>query len=181
MRHFLPTGQSLEIRPAQLSDAPACLRYFLQLTQETDFLLYTHAEASAYDLQAEEDYIRSYLPPSNSLLLVAVVDNAVIGALALDQGHFRKQQHIVTLGIGILHTYWNMGIGRRMMTAAERWVEEHPVISMIRFEVLATNERAIQLYRNFNYTEHGRIPQGIRQPDGSWADLLIMSKRIKSM
>lgn len=179
MRHFLSTGQQLEIRSPQVSDAQACLAYFQQLTQETDFLLYTRAEAAEYDLKAEEDYIRNYLHQSNHLFLIALVDNIVIGALVLDQSRFRKQQHTATLGIGILHQYWNLGIGRRLMTFAERWVEEHPVIGMIRFEVLATNERAIQLYRNFNYTEHGRIPQGVRQPDGSWADLLVMSKRIK--
>lgn len=179
MRHFLPTGQSLEIRPAQLHDAQACLDFFRQLTQETDFLLYTHVEALAFDIEAEEAYIRNYLSSSNSLFLVAMVDGAVAGALSLDPNRFRKQQHMVTLGLGVLHKYWNMGIGRRLMTSAERWVEEHPFIRMIRFEVLATNEKAIQLYRKFNYTEHGRIPQGIRQPDGSWMDLLIMSKSLK--
>jgi ribosomal protein S18 acetylase RimI-like enzyme len=58
-------------------------------------------------------------------------------------------------------------------------VEEHPHITTIHFEVLATNERAIQLYRNFNFIEHGRIPQGLRQPDGNRVDLVVMSKQIK--
>lgn len=181
MRHFLPNGKQLLIRPPQLRDAQGCLDCFLQLTQETDFLLYTHAEAKAFDLPAEEAFIASYVNHPNHLFLVADVEGEIAGSLTLNQNRFVKQQHMALLGIAVLHKYWNMGIGRRLLTAAIRWVEDHPVIAVIHFEVLSTNERAIQLYRNFNFTEHGRIPQGIRQPDGSWADLVVMSKRIKPL
>lgn len=181
MRHFLPNGKQLEIRPAEINDAKGCLECFLQLTQETDFLLYTRAEAEIYDVAAETVFIASHLDHPGHLFLVADVEGEIVGSLTLQQHKFRKQHHIAMLGIAVLHKYWNMGIGRRLLTAAIRWVEEHPVIAVIYFEVLSTNERAIQLYRNFNFTEHGRIPQGIRQPDGSWVDLVVMSKRFKPL
>lgn len=181
MRHFLPNGKQLVIRPPEVRDAQGCLDCFLQLTQETDFLLYTHEEAKAFDLHAEEAFIASYVNHPNHLFLVADVDGEIVGTLTLNQYKFSKQQHTALLGIAVLHKYWNMGIGRRLLTAAIRWVEEHPSIAVIHFEVLANNERAIQLYRNFNFSEHGRIPQAIRQPDGSWVDLVVMSKRIKPL
>jgi RimJ/RimL family protein N-acetyltransferase len=179
MQHFLPNGKKLTIRVPEVSDAQACLDCFLQLTQETDFLLYTHEEAKRFDLAAEEAFIRSYRDHPDNLFLIAEVDGAVVGTLSLNQARFLKQKHMALLGVAVLHKYWNMGIGRRLLTAAIRWVEEHPHITTIHFEVLATNERAIQLYRNFNFIEHGRIPQGLRQPDGNLVDLVVMSKQIK--
>ena len=179
MQHFLPNGKKLLIRVPEVSDAQACLDCFLQLTQETDFLLYTHEEAKRFDLAAEEAFIRSYRDHPDNLFLIAEVDGAVVGTLSLNQARFLKQKHMALLGVAVLHKYWNMGIGRRLLTAAIRWVEEHAHITTIHFEVLATNERAIQLYRNFNFIEHGRIPQGLRQPDGNWVDLVVMSKQIK--
>ncbi|WP_074240983.1 GNAT family N-acetyltransferase [Chitinophaga niabensis] len=179
MQHFLPNGKKLVIRAPEVSDAQACLDCFLQLTQETDFLLYTHEEAKRFDLAAEEAFIRSYKDHPDNLFLIAEADGVVVGTLSLNQARFQKQKHMALLGIAVLHKYWNMGIGRRLLTAAIRWVEEHPHITTIHFEVLATNERAIQLYRNFNFIEHGRIPQGLQQTNGSWVDLVVMSKRIK--
>ncbi|MRG47726.1 GNAT family N-acetyltransferase [Chitinophaga sp. SYP-B3965] len=179
MQHFLPNGKKLVIRRPEVSDAQACLDCFLQLTQETDFLLYTHEEAKKFDLAAEEAFIRSYLHHPDNLFLIAEADGEVVGTLSLNQARFQKQKHMALMGVAVLHRYWNMGIGRRLLTAAIRWVEEHPHITTIHFEVLATNERAIQLYRNFNFIEHGRIPQGLRQTNGDWIDLVVMSKRIK--
>ena len=179
MRHFLPNGKQLIIRPPQVMDAQACLTTFQTVTRETDFLLYTHEESLQYNLAKEEAFIRAYIDNPNNLFLVADVEGEIAGMVSLNQGRTRKQHHMALLGIAVLHKYWNMGIGRRLLTSAIRWAEGHPRIAVIHFEVLANNERAIQLYRNFNFTEHGRIPGGIIQPDGSLVDLVVMSKRIK--
>ncbi|MGX5818533.1 N-acetyltransferase family protein [Chitinophaga lutea] len=179
MRHYLPNGQQLVIRRPSVTDASACLQCFHQLTRETDFLLYTHTEAKAFDLQKEEAFIQAYQHHPDNLFLIADVEGTVAGTVSLNQDRFAKQHHRALLGIGVLHRYWNMGIGRRLLTAAIRWAEEHPVISIIYFEAMVTNERAIQLYRNFNFSEHGRIPNAIRQPDGTMVDLVAMSKQIK--
>lgn len=181
MRQFLPNGQRLDIRSPSTADAAACLACFRQVTGETDFLLYTHEEALAFDIPAEEDFIRSYIEHPDHLYLIADVEGEVAGSLTLNSSKFRKQRHMALLGMAVQHKFWNMGIGRRLMTAAIRWVEQHPEIAVIHFEVLANNERAIQLYRNFNFTENGRMPNAIRQPDGSLADLVSMSRQFKPL
>lgn len=179
MQHFLPNGQQLVIRRPVVADAAAVLKCFHQLTEETDFLLFTPGEARTIDLEKEEQFIASYLHNPDNLYLVADVEGEITGTLSLNQGTFTKQHHRALLGIAVLHRYWNMGIGRRLLTAAIRWAEAHPKIAVIHFEALATNERAIQLYRNFNFVEHGRIPNGIQQPNGQLVDLVAMSKQIK--
>lgn len=179
MRHFLPNGQELLIRPANTEDALALLANFQQITRETDFLLSTPSEAQAIDLRAEQRFIQSFGDNSQHLLLVAETGGQIVGTVSVRQGGFRKQHHVGEMGIAVQHAYRNLGIGRRLMTAMMRWAEAHPSITTIYFNVMANNEKAIQLYRNFDFMECGRLPGGIRQPDGSYADLIMMYKKVK--
>jgi len=179
MQQFLPNGQELVIRPAVLEDAPALLDNLRLMTQETNFLLFSPLEAMAIDLASEGAFIQSYLDRPNHLLLVALADGKIIGSVTVNQGHFAKQAHMGEFGIGIQHAYWNMGIGRRLITATLRWAVKHPQLEILHFSAFANNERAIQLYRNFDFQEHGRIPQGIKHKDGSYVDLVVMSRRVK--
>src|SRR3989442_1211837 len=153
MQHFLPNGQELLIRPARLEDAPAMLAYFCQVTEETDFLMYTAAEARAMDVRSEQGFIQSFRDNNKHLLLLAEVSGTIVGTASVRQASFHKQLHMGEFGIAILHAYWNLGIGRRLMTAMLRWATQHAEISIIHFSVLATNEKAIQLYRNFDFVE----------------------------
>ncbi|WP_343671417.1 GNAT family N-acetyltransferase [Chitinophaga sp.] len=181
MQHFLPNGQILELRQAVPDDAPVLLSYFRQLISETDFLLYTRQEAAAWTVEEERDFILSFSKEANDLLLIAFAGNQLIGTLSIRQNTFWKEAHLGNLGIGVLHSYWNMGIARRMMTAGTRWAEQHPELEIIQLSVVANNERAIQLYRNFGFMEYGRMPKGTRQPDGSYVDNILMSKRVKPL
>jgi len=179
MQHYLPNGQELVIRPATVEDAPALLASFRQTTQETDFLLYTAVEAQAMTLESERAFIRSFGDNSRHLLLLAVAAGEIVGSVTVRQASFYKQRHLGEFGIVVKHAYWNMGIGRRLMTAVMRWAALHPEITILHFSVMATNERAIQLYRNFGFMEHGRQPKGIYQPDGTYADLILMTRYVK--
>lgn len=156
------------------------LECFRQLTMETDFLLYSQAEAMRFSIRDEEDFIRQYLLQPRHLLLLAEVEGQITGSIAINQSRFEKQSHLGELGIAILRSHWNLGIGRRLMTAAIRWAIEHPSMEIIHFGVLANNEKAIQLYRNFGFLECGRLPQAAKTIDGSYVDLITMAKRIKN-
>ncbi|HEY8916016.1 MAG TPA: GNAT family protein [Chitinophaga sp.] len=179
MHHFLPNGQELLIRPAKPEDAPALLDCYRQTTKETDFLLNTPAEAQAMTLASERSFIQFFGDNSRHLLLLAEVGGQIVGSVTVKQSSFHKQRHLGEFGIAVQHAYWNLGIGRRLMTAMMRWAVQHPEITIIHFNVLANNEKAIQLYRNFDFTEYGRQPQAIWQPDGTFVDLIMMCKTVK--
>jgi RimJ/RimL family protein N-acetyltransferase len=180
MQHFLPNGQSLEIRKATQEDAGAILSYFRQLTKETEFLLFTLQESADLSLDSERDYIYGFKDDKKDLLLIAVTARQLVGSITIKQPGLWKQAHLGQLGIGVLHDYWNMGIGRRLVTAGIRWAEQHKDIEIIHLSVFSNNERAIQLYRNFGFEEYGRMPQGVRHQDGTYRDTILMSKRIKN-
>lgn len=178
MQHFLPNGQVLIIRPAAPEDAPELLNYFRQAVSETDFLLITVPEAERLTVADEMLYIRSLANSLKHLHLLAISGGKIVGAITIKQADMQKEAHIGQLGIAILHQYWTMGIGRRLITAALRWAEQHNELEIIQLSVFSNNERAIQLYRNFGFLEYGRLLQGFRQPDGTYGDTILMSKRI---
>jgi RimJ/RimL family protein N-acetyltransferase len=180
MQHFLPNGQVLLVRAALLEDAPALLALFRQLTTETDFLLMTRQEAADLTVADEQAFISSLSNQSRHLHLLAVVENRLTGSITVKQSDLKKEAHLGQLGIAILHEYWNMGIGRRLMTTAMRWAEQHAELEFLHLSVLANNERAIQLYRNFGFLEYGRLQQGYKQTDGTYGDTILMSKRTRN-
>ena len=180
MQHFLPNGQVLLVRPATLEDAPALLALYQQLTTETGFLLMTPQESAAITVADEEAFLRSFCNRPQHLMLLAETEGRLVGSISVKQSGFKKEKHLGQLGIAVLHECWNMGIGRRLMTAAIRWAEQHEELEIIHFNVFANNERAIQLYRNFGFMEYGRLPQAFKQSDGTYGDSIFMSKRIKN-
>ncbi|PSL49795.1 RimJ/RimL family protein N-acetyltransferase [Chitinophaga niastensis] len=179
MKHFLPNGDELIIRSPEPTDAAGLLASFQRLTRETDYLLFTYGESLDLEVESEEDYIQSYLDHPNQLLLVAVVQGKIIGSVNLNQSGHHKKSHTGEMGIAIESAWNNMGIGRRLMTAMLRWAEHHPDLQIIYLNVFSTNEKAMQLYRNFGFMECGRLPQGIIQRNGTYTDLVTMYKRVK--
>lgn len=175
MLYFLPNGKELELRPAAQGDEPALLAFFKQLSSETEFM-------SLYPEETDDfvpDFFATYLHQPQHLLLLGLIDNHLIGAVSIKQQSFYKNAHIGVLAIGILHSCWNLGIGRRMMTTATRWAGIHKQLEMIELSVSANNEKAIQLYRNFGFLEYGRMPNAIRLKDGEYVDTVCMFNRIK--
>lgn len=181
MKHFLPNGDELIIRPPVLQDAAGLLASFQRLTRETDYLLFTHRESLELDIHSEQDYIQSYLDNPHQLLLLAIVKGNIVGSVNVNHSGLHKKAHSVEMGIAVESQWNNMGIGRRLMTAMLRWAEERPDLYLLSLQVFATNEKAMQLYRNFGFMECGRLPRGIQQKNGAYVDLVTMYLQIKPL
>ncbi|MBC9931159.1 GNAT family N-acetyltransferase [Chitinophaga qingshengii] len=179
MRHFLPNGEELIIRPPVITDAIGLLRNFQRMTQETDYLLFTPGEALEMTERSEEDYIRTYLDNPNQLMLVAIVNDTLVGSVTVNHSGYQKKAHIAEMGIAVERAWGSLGIGRRLMTAMLRWAEQHEKIQLIHLQVFGNNDKAMHLYRNFGFLECGRLPNGIQQKDGQYIDLVTMYRRVK--
>lgn len=179
MKHFLPTGDELIIRRPEHNDAAGLLASFQRLTRETDYLLFTRSESMELDVASEEDYIQSYLDNPNQLLLVAVVQGRIIGSINVNHSGLYKKAHTAEIGIAVEKQWNNMGIGRRLLTAMLRWAESRDNLRMVYLHVFSTNEKAMQLYRNFGFMECGRLPNAILQKDGNYVDLVTMYLELK--
>ena len=179
MKHFLPNGDELIIRPPEPEDAAGLLASFQRLTRETDYLLFTPAESLELDVASETDYIHTYLDNPSQMLLLAIVKGHIIGSVNVSHSGLHKKAHTAEVGIAVESKWNNMGIGRRLLTAMVRWAEEQPELYLVYLYVFSTNEKAMQLYRNFGFMECGRLPQGIMQRDGVYVDLVTMYRQIQ--
>jgi RimJ/RimL family protein N-acetyltransferase len=180
-QHFLPNGEELTIRQGQEQDAAALLVMFRQAVRETDFLLTSPEEVNSMTVTQEREFIRSFIRNPNSLLLLSFIRTGTVGILSVAQPRPGKQAHVGELGITILKPYWNLGIGRRMMQTMLNWAQQHPVIRVIQLGVFAGNVKAIKLYSLFGFREKGRLERMIRQPDGTYQDLIYMTRWVKEL
>ena len=176
MHYFLANGQELIIREPEPSDAAALLNYFQQAVQDSDFLMTTPDEARQHTLRTEQDFIRSFRAHPYNLYLVAVVQQQIVATLSVTRGNRSKIEHTAEFGIAVIRPYWNMGIGRRLMTQMFRWLSSHPQIKLLYCKVMANNERAIHLYQSFGFVEQGRLSRFLRQPSGEYVDLIYFTK-----
>ncbi len=179
MRHFLPNGAELIIRPPVVEDALGLLRNFQRMTQETEFLLFTPGEALELNEKSEEDFIKTYLKNPDQLMLVAIVNDTLVGSITVNHSGYYKRGHTAEMGIAVERAWSGLGIGRRLMTAMLRWAEQHAKIQLIYLQVFGSNDKAMHLYRNFGFLECGRLPYGIQQKEGQYADLVTMYRRVK--
>jgi RimJ/RimL family protein N-acetyltransferase len=174
MQFILANGEGLSIRPPDLEDAAALLHTFQRLVSETDFLLTTPGEARHHSVKSELDFIRSFRNNPNNLFLLALVNHQIIGTLSVTQGNWKKLAHTGEFGIAVVREYWNMGIGRRLLTHMFRWAMDNQHIKMLYCKVMANNEKALHLYKSFGFAEQGRLEKFFLQPDGKLIDLLYM-------
>ncbi|NJP04220.1 MAG: GNAT family N-acetyltransferase [Chloroflexaceae bacterium] len=88
-------------------------------------------------------------------LLVACIENEVVGSSGLHLQTQPRRRHVASLGMGVRDDYQGRGVGSALMDAmvdlADNW------LNLIRLElcVWVDNERAIGLYQKFGFVIEG--------------------------
>jgi RimJ/RimL family protein N-acetyltransferase len=82
-------------------------------------------------------------------------------------------RHAGVLGIGLVPGFRERGLGARLALAAIDAARRNG-IERIELEVLASNERAIALYRQLGFVDEG-VKRGARKLDGRYEDKLFMA------
>lgn len=167
----------MQIRSADKSDAEAILAHCRKAFGETDFLM---TEADEFNLTIEEEVAGlEQSIRTGDLILLAEVDNEVIGMLNFRRSKSKKVNHLGYFGITIQKKHCNQGLGSKMMEQFLKWAQEEPGLEKVCLEVFSYNQRAIHLYKRFGFQEEGRKIKHIKRSDGSYADELMMSKFVK--
>ena len=150
--------KNIQIRRAELSDAPKLLEFFKKVGSETDFLMMDE-NGVGMTAQEEETHLKQYDNPAYGLYLVAVNEHGdIVGQSAITQEYptRKKAEHIYGFGIAVLKEYWGMGIATKMM---EQLINHAKQIGVGRLDlfVITTNERAINLYKKFGFQIEGAL------------------------
>ena len=146
----LKDGRNCLLRNGVTSDGKAVLDVFNRTHEETDYLL-TYSDE----------------------------DDVVAGTAGIDALGMRdKIKHRAVFGIAITKEFWGLGIGKYLMEACIECAREAGYLQL-ELEVVAENERAVEMYRRAGFIEYGRNPKGFRLRTGEYQELIDMRLELK--
>ena len=99
-----------------------------------------------------------------NLLLVAVADKTVVGALSgiqMDGGKRTETSHILNIGLHIVTAYRGFGIGSQMLGFAVDWAKKHR-FKKLEANIFTTNKRSLHIFERAGFVEEGTRQKRIR-------------------
>lgn len=168
----LPTNDLLCIRPAQNSDLSVLAQNIQSVCDEkiflmTDEFIITEEWRKILDNAVDEHNRR--------LLSVAAINGKVVGHLRLfPEWNGPKSRHVGQIGIVIIKNFREKGIGKELLQYAIYWAK-FVGLKKLTASIFSSNERALNLFQNFNFTQEGRKVQQFFV-DGRYIDEILYAR-----
>ncbi len=171
--YILKDGERLIIRTAEVSDAKSLIEQVKIVDKETKFLA---REPDEFDLtiEQESEFIRNSMDDENSHFLIGEIDGRIVATCSVGPVMNKKRfLHRATMGIAVRKEYWNKGIGKKMVHESIKWCRKKG-FEQLELEVATQNERAISMYKSFDFEIYGTKKHAFKYSDGTYADEYFM-------
>jgi RimJ/RimL family protein N-acetyltransferase len=178
--YTLRTGESIIVRSAQLEDVQALIEQTRAVMAEGIFMV-TASEEFNVTREQGEAWVQSHISDEGKILLVAIVQEQLIGLLHFKSGGRRRLAPQGDFGMSVLKEWRERGVGRALVESLLAWGSANPLIKQIRLSVLAANEAAIRLYTTMGFVLEGRLMNQVKLDDGTYTDLILMARSVKSL
>jgi putative acetyltransferase len=158
----------ITVRNAESSDAEALWKCFTapKVVHGTLQLPYRSVESVRESLAKSEE---------GFFLLVAVVDEEVVGSISLHAATRPRLRHKGEIGMMVRDDWQGKGVGSAMMQAvidlADKWLN----LTRIELTVYTDNEPAVALYRKFGFEVEGTLRKFAFR-DGEFVDAYTMAR-----
>jgi len=171
-------GKEYLIRNLRESDAEPLLEFAKNHSFDLRFSVITVDE---FKMTVEEEikWIQSYLTNDNNLGIVAEAEGSIIGLLNFSGKKPSRMEHIGSFGITVHTDFREMGVGTELLKSLIEWARMSPKIEKIILGVLATNARAVALYKKLGFEEEGYSRKALKNLDGTYVDDLTMALWVK--
>ena len=150
--------ENIVIRKAKVEDAQAILNYLDQIGEESDNLTFGE-EGIGYTLIDEEKLILGFDENLNSTMFIALDNERIVSISNLSASKRERTKHVSVLGISVLKSHWNKGIGKKMMKTLVEFAKQAPDTKAIHSEVRSDNHHAIHLYESFGFIKNTTLPK----------------------
>lgn len=171
-------GGSVLIRNAKPEDAKSLLVLGHEVMAERDFTL-TEPDELNYSAEQEAAWIRDHLNHPAKIILVAEIDENIVGIIDFANGSRRRNAHTGEFGMSVAKRWREKGIGRALLEALLAWAEANPKLEKVQLTVRATNIRAISLYRSLGFQEEGCRRRDLKLSQSEYADSVLMGRFVK--
>ncbi|HXQ47963.1 MAG TPA: GNAT family N-acetyltransferase [Caulobacteraceae bacterium] len=166
-----PTVDQVKVRRAREADAAALADYMAGLMAER---LDTISQRETPSVPEERDWILRAITAERGLVLLAVAEQAVVGALDLWAGERPDNRHAGRFGMSVARGWRGLGIGRRLLTRAIEEARAWPGFCRLDLECVAWNAPAIALYESLGFKIEARMAKAINLR-GRPEDMLLMA------
>jgi RimJ/RimL family protein N-acetyltransferase len=172
----LRDGRRVRIRRAEPDDAAAILAYLGRVGGESINLTFG-AEGPGFSEQEQREYLTRVSAADNSLAIVALAGDEIIGSLTFDGGRRARLRHVGEFGISVLQSYAGQGLGKALLEYMLEWAERGGVVRKINLKVRVDNLSAIRLYEQMGWIHEGRTSRDTLI-DGEFNDCLLMGREV---
>ena len=114
-------------------------------------------------------------PGRTDVHLVAEIEGRVVGSAGLHPATQLRRRHVASLGISVLPEAQGRGVARTLMQALCDYADGWAQLLRLELTVYTDNERAIALYRHFDFRHEG-THRGFALRDGVFADVHSMAR-----
>lgn len=167
--------KNITIRKASVEDAQVIINYLDQIGKESDNLTFGE-EGIGYTLEDEVKMIQGYEENLNSTMFISLDSNQIVSIGNLSASKRERTKHVSVLGISVLKSHWNMGIGKQMMNTLIDFAKQAPDTKAVHLEVRSDNRIAIHLYESVGFKKNSTIPEMMFIQDNYYdIDLMILS------
>jgi GNAT superfamily N-acetyltransferase len=164
---FCVSGSVL-IRDATPQDWPA-IWSFLQA-------IVAAGETYAYDREMSEARAREIWllePPGRTVVAVAT-DGTVLGSAKMNPNQGGPGSHVASASFMVDPAHAGQGVGRALGEHALDWARAEGYRAMQFNAVVASNTRAVSLWRSLGFEILATIPEGFRHPTDGYVGLHVM-------
>ena len=169
----LKNGAKCRLRNGTEADGLAVFENFNLTHAQTDYLL-SYPDENSFDAAQEGEFLKRKAESDNEVEILALVDGRVVATAGIDAiGAKYKLRHRAEFGISVLKEYWGLGVGRALLDACIECAKRAGY-AQLELEVVAENERAVEMYRRAGFVEYGRNPRGFRSRISGYQELISM-------
>ena len=166
-------GREFIIRRPTENDAADIINYSRTMFASTDQLLTTLEEYSI-TIENEKGWINSFNENPNAKILMAELNNQIIGLLFFVANPKKKNSHTGEFGVSVHPEFQGINVGRFLVEALLAWARGNSKIEKIYLNVFDTNRPAIKLYEDLGFMVEGRHVKAVKQLNGEYVDILQM-------
>lgn len=160
MKVRLKNGNEVTIKEATRNDAQQMINFYNVVGGETDFLSFGKNEFNR-DVEEYKKFIDSTSLEQNSIILIATLEDVIIGIASINSSQKDRTKHVGTLGIVVSEQLVGQGLGRILMEELINWATSNGVTKKISLVTREDNTFAIELYEKLGFEKEGLLKKTI--------------------
>ncbi len=171
---LLRNGKTVVLKSPSEDDWKAMTDYIRCVASETPYILRAPEECNDTE-ESEKAFIRRYNESELECMIAVFDGETVVGNCNLNVKNRKKVRHRAELGIGLRKSHYRLGIGTTLITELSI-IARNEGCTQFELQYVDGNYRAKGLYEKCGFVEVGRMPNGVRFDDGTYADDVNMRK-----